>query len=448
MRDAADNASFLNSIARVRRMFSLGLGVMAFLWLIVIPTVELWQRYSQTRLEAEIRLALIADRISSFVAANLDIWEFEGVRLPSVVSGVMRGGTNPPSRLAFIDAAGSVLEFPVRGEAETLSLHLEDSVTDGRRVIGRVVMDIPLGDALRPALISGMIGAASVGLLLLLARLIGRNALDRSLAVIGDTASRLAHRVDELEEARQQLAERSASLQMANQDITHVALLTTHHLREPLRTILSYSQLLVRWHDDGGSREKADTYLGFLKSGVTRMQDQLKALSRYLGLRERTMSPGPVGLDQPLGRALSQVRGIRCDHGQLPMILGEEDLLAELFSDVLTHVLRYRRPDIDPEVTVSALSRGMYWDIRLSDNGVPLAERDPERLFHLLVHGQDGAMIMGLAQARLLAFLMGGEIRIEPRADQDVGVCFHISLPAAPQAAAGTVGTETASSGD
>ena len=430
MPNSAEDRDFLDSVTRVRRIFSWGLGMMAFLWLFVIPTFELWQHYSQTKLEAQIRLALVADRISSFIAANLDIWEFEGVRLPSVVAGVLRGGGTPPSRLAFVDPGGGIIEFPVQGEKANLSLHLEDSVTDGRRVVGRVVMDVGLDEALRPALLSGFIGLGSVGLLLLLARMIGRNALDRSLAVISDKATKLARRVHELEEARRQLAAHSASLEMANQDITHVALLSTHHLREPLRTILSYSQLLVRWHESGDEREIADGYLFFLKSGIGRMQAQLKALSEYLGLRERDVQFAPVELGPVLAMAAERIgSAISLTHGALPSVMGEEAMLADLFSDLLVYVLRHRQPGDTCVVTVSAVPREGYWDIRLADNGRPFEDRDPERIFNLLVHADDGNMITGLAPARLMAFLMGGSLRAEPGALPDTGAILNLALP-------------------
>lgn len=456
MRTVESSRAVVHSVARVRRMFTLGLAAVGFLWLFVIPAFEVWQRYSQARLEAEIRLGLVADRISSFVAANLDIWEFEGVRLPAVVAGVLRGGTNPPSRLAFIDQAGSVNEFPVRGETGRFNVVLEDQVTDGKRPVGRVVMEVPLDEALRPALLSGAIGLGSMALLLLLARMVGRKALDRSLQVIEDTTATLAGRIGELEEARRQLAAHSAHLGMATQDITHVAMLTTHHLREPLRTILSYSQLLVRWHEAGAQGDEAAGYVGFLKAGVTRMQAQLKALSTYLGLRERPLAPAPLALEDAV-----KVAGLRLDNavalqwGELPVVTADAEMMADLLADLLAHAARYGRPDLPPSVRIQARALDGVWEIRLADNGLPLAERDPDRMFHLLVHAEGGAMSAGLASARLMAFLLGGALWAEEGEDgQGSVLCFTLPRRAAAQAqearagaGAATVDTDSSAGG-
>jgi signal transduction histidine kinase len=427
----------VHSVARVRRMFTLGLVAVGFLWLFVIPTFEVWQRYSQTRLEAEIRLGLVADRISSFIASNLDIWEFEGVRLPSVVAGALRGSTNPPSRLAFIDQGGSVNEFPVRGKTGRFNLTLEDVVTDGRIPVGRVVMEVPLDEALQPALLSGAIGLGSVALLLLLARMVGRKALDRSLLVIEQTTESLAYRIGELEEARRQLATHSAHLKMATQDITHVALLTTHHLREPLRTILSYSQLLVRWHESGAKGGEAGGYVGFLKTGVTRLQAQLKALSFYLALRERVLAPAPLVLEDALKvAALRLDNAVVTEWGELPVVIADADLLADLLAELLAHVARHRNPEVAPTVRVQASPMESGWEIRLADNGTSLAGRDPGRMFHLLVHAEGGGMSPGLASARLMAFLLGGALWAE-EGESGQGAVLCLTLPRDGQGTAG-----------
>lgn len=428
MRTVESGKAVIRSVARVRRLFTLGLAAVGFLWLFVIPAFEVWQRYSQASLEAEIRLGLVADRMSSFIAANLDIWEFEGVRLPSVVAGVLRGGTNPPSRLAFIDQAGAVNEFPVRGVRGVFNLLLEETVTDGRLPVGRVAMEVPLDEALRPALLSGAIGLGSMGLLLLLVRMVGRKALDRSLAVIEDTTASLSRRIGELEEAKRQLAAHSVHLNMATQDITHVAMLTTHHLREPLRTILSYSQLLIRWHETGATSGEADSYVGFLKTGVTRMQAQLKALSTYLGLRERLLVPAPLALEDAFRvAALRLDNAVAVEWDELPVVATDAEMMADLLADLLSHVALHRHPEAAPAVRVSARAQGAGWEIRLADNGRPLAERDPERMFHLLVHAEGGAMSVGLASARLMAFLLGGALWAEDGPDgRGAVLCFTL----------------------
>lgn len=270
MNVAEDEDGYRRSTAGIRRVFSLILGILAVLWLMVVPAIDVWQRYGQAKLEASIRLSLVADRVSSWMAANLDIWPYETVRLPGVVVSALRGASLPPSRLTLVADDGQRTEFLSTGRSGLFVVNLSDTVSDGRRSVGRIEMTVVLDDALAPATWSALVGMISVAMMLFLARLVGRKALDRSLAEIAASRARLALRVEELEAARRQLAHQTASLQMANQDIAHVALLATHHLREPLRTVMSYAQLLVRWHyRSDRDPAQAAGYVGFIKGAAS-----------------------------------------------------------------------------------------------------------------------------------------------------------------------------------
>lgn len=431
METAAENLRLVASIRRVRRLFSLGLAVVAFLWLVVIPTQDIHRRYRQARLEGEIRLGLVADKVSSFVAANMDTWEFEGVRLPSVVAGALRGSSAQPWRLAFVQRSGTVDEFPAEGMRGMFNLRLEERVTDGRNEVGRMEMAVSLDDALLPAALSAGLGVASMALLLGMARMVGRRALDESLTAIESVTRRLADRVDELEEARRRLADHSAELKMANQDITHVALLTTHHLREPLRTIQSYAQLLVRHYEEMEVDETAAGHLAFLKGGVERMQTQLRALGAYLSLREKVPSVERVALTDVVRAAAAQWsdgRGPVVEMGPLPTVQGDSELLLRLFSDLFAFALRHRRGEEPVNIEVEARRVEDRWEIAVLDDGVALARRDPDRLFHLLVHAEGGTMVEGLAAARMIVFLLGGSLWVEPTGEW--GAVFRFTLPA------------------
>lgn len=430
METAAEHQRLIASVRRVRRLFALGLAAVGFVWLVVIPAQDVRQRYRQARLEGEIRLGLVADKVSSFVAANLDTWEFEGTRLPSVVAGALRESSVQPWRLAFVQRNGTVDEFPSEGMRGMFNLSLEERVTDGRNEVGRMVMAVSLDHALLPAAYSAGLGVASMLLLLGLARMVGRRALDGALAAIEDVTRRLADRVEELEEVRRHLADHSAELKMANQDITHVALLTTHHLREPLRTIQSYAQLLVRHYEDKAGDEVAAGHLAFLKGGVERMQTQMRALAGYLSLREKAPGLERVALADVVRAAAAQWphgTGPVVEAGPLPTVVGDSELLLRLFADLFTHADRHRRGDGPVNIEVEARRVEDRWEIAILDDGIPLARRDPDRLFHLLVHAEGGAMVEGLAAARLIVFLLGGTLWAEPAGEW--GAVFRFTLP-------------------
>ena len=140
MNVAEDEDGYRRSTAGIRRVFSLILGILAVLWLMVVPAIDVWQRYGQAKLEASIRLSLVADRVSSWMAANLDIWPYETVRLPGVVVSALRGASLPPSRLTLVTDDGQRTEFLSTGRSGLFVVNLSDTVSDGRRSVGRIEM--------------------------------------------------------------------------------------------------------------------------------------------------------------------------------------------------------------------------------------------------------------------------------------------------------------------
>lgn len=425
---------FMRSVARVRRIFAIGIGIVAFAWCVVVPALEVWQRYGEARIEAETRLSLTADRISAHIAAHPDTWEFEAVRLPSLVQDVIRGSRGDIVSLLLLDDAGrEVMAWRREDERPQLYFAIQEPVTDGRRPVGRLVMEISFDSAIVPALVAGLAGLSSALLLLGLVRLIGKRALDRALNMVGETSKRLALRVEELEEARAELgvqlaardhdqkllASHAASLDMASQDLTHVAQLAAHHLQEPLRTILSFSQLLVRRADEGVG-DKAEC-VSFIRSGVRRMQSQLLALSAYLALRDGDGEPEIVRLGATVSDVAAMLApelaavGARLQWAELPEVQAYPSHMQMLFRDLIQNALRHRRVDDTLEIWVEAEAQGDQWLLTVSDNGLPLEHRDPARMFHLLVHNEEGGMGGGLASCRRIVLMLGGVMWAERR---------------------------------
>jgi signal transduction histidine kinase len=100
--------------------------------------------------------------------------------------------------------------------------------------------------------------------------------------------------------------------------------------------------------------------------------------------------------------------------------------MEELFCDLIAAALRHRRPDVEPVLTVTAADGEDMWLIRVEDNGAGLDDRDPERMFDLLIHDADGGMSVGLAPARLTAFMLGGRLWAQPGHDGGVVLCLEI----------------------
>jgi len=440
----------LVSIGRVRWLFKAGIWFVALLWLLLIPGAQVLMGYRAFQAEATARTGMAADRLSSYVSSRLGIWEFQEDRLRNMTRDMLRGGEHYVQHIMLTTREGRIV-FDESGTSTPLpwlAVDIIDTVSDGHVQVAQLRVSYSLYALVRPAEVAFLGGLVSMFLLLYLGHFVVNRALDRALHEVDLRGRQLSSRVHELEAMREELAHQlkereddqrqlsrhTASLEMASADFAHVAQLTTHHLQEPLRTILSYSQLLLRWHEgQGGETGKSREYVDYIRGGVSRMKKQLKALSTYLALREADFTPSLMDLGvllEEVAAAKAHVlaeNGAMLEWGDLPVVVSSRDRLRSVLEALVETSLRWRNPETRHRIHVTVSSSPDHWVIRVCDNGLPLVSRDPDHLFQLLVHDEPGHMTVGLAPARLTVFLLGGSLSAEEQ--EEGGTCFSLTLP-------------------
>ena len=243
---------------------------------------------------------------------------------------------------------------------------------------------------------------------------------------------RLYRELQHRERVERLLAFRSADLELANEELRQVARMSAHHLQEPLRTLLSYSQLLVR--RQGGSADgEAAEYVTFIGHGVTRMKGLLTALQRYLALEREDAEPIALAevFDEVVDRLGSSLAaaGITVRRsGDLPVVLGNRDQFAVLFNNLIESAAAHHDDTHPMSISVSAELRQAEWLLTVVDSG---ADRwAGRRSFDLIAPGGWGASepSLGLALCRKIVHLHGGRMHMEPGTEG--GARVLIVLPA------------------
>ncbi|BAE49511.1 Signal transduction histidine kinase [Paramagnetospirillum magneticum AMB-1] len=232
------------------------------------------------------------------------------------------------------------------------------------------------------------------------------------------------------------LARRSADLELANEELRHIAEISAHHLQEPLRTVLSYAQLLVRKTAPDGNSE-VDDYLGFIRSGIERMRAQLNALQRYLGVAQcrphepvslpRVLAETIDLLEPRLAAAEAEIRA-----RDLPEIMGDRQHLSGLFHHLISAILERRRPDTYQKIGLSAERDGEMWHLLIRADNTDIDFGEGETSFPLLAPGSSptrgGNPTLSLAICRKIVQLHGGSMWAETTGDGETRL--HVLLPA------------------
>jgi light-regulated signal transduction histidine kinase (bacteriophytochrome) len=145
-----------------------------------------------------------------------------------------------------------------------------------------------------------------------------------------------------------------------------------------------------------------------------------------------------VDLNRVLGEVKSQLEARAGDDGEivwsdLPTVEGEEPLLTNLFVNLISNSLKFRRPDVPPVVTVSAQRDGDQWRITVRDNGIGIEREFADKVFVIFqrLHARDAyeGTGIGLAIVKKIVEYHGGRIWLD--LDVDEGTSINFTLPVA-----------------
>jgi signal transduction histidine kinase len=123
--------------------------------------------------------------------------------------------------------------------------------------------------------------------------------------------------------------------------------------------------------------------------------------------------------------------GAMLEIGDLPVVSGDASQLVRLFQNLLTNAVKFARPDVPPQIAVTATRRGDAWAVTVTDNGRGVPENERERVFAPFQRvGSDAepGSGLGLAICRRIAERHSGQLRLDPGGD--VGSRFCVTLPA------------------
>ena len=238
-----------------------------------------------------------------------------------------------------------------------------------------------------------------------------------------------------VKEQFQRLEENAVVLRRANSELGRLAEITAHHLQEPVRQMVSYSQMLQKGADPALTPE-SQQFLGYIVYGAKRMKRLLLDLQAYVEVDINPTSGGKaVDLGHCAEKAWAELgrRAGECDAkiriGQLPKVLGNKAQLTAMFLHLFDNALEHRRPDRPPRITVLASKAGDSEIISVRDNGIGIDPAYATRVFVLferLESGGNGTGI-GLAMVNKIIESHGGHVWIEPNMPQ--GTSVNIALP-------------------
>ncbi|MHB8736910.1 MAG: sensor histidine kinase [Terriglobales bacterium] len=254
---------------------------------------------------------------------------------------------------------------------------------------------------------------------------------------------RVRERTLDLEAANRELQREVAEhqrtaeeLRRSNRELEQFAYVASHDLREPLRKVRIYLQLLQERYR-GRLDEKADRFIAYAVDSAGRMQALVNDLLAFARVGSRGNPARPTdsaaACDQALANLEPAIResGAVVTRTALPLVRGDAGQLVQLFQNLLGNAVKFRA-EKSPAVQVTAERRGSAWRFAVRDNGIGIDPQYRDRLFVLFqrLHSSreyPGTGI-GLAICKKIVERHGGEIGVESEPGQ--GATFWFTLPA------------------
>lgn len=239
---------------------------------------------------------------------------------------------------------------------------------------------------------------------------------------------------DEQKFAEKKMEEKSEELKRSNKELEHFAYVASHDLREPLRTVSSYIQLLQRRYE-GKLDKEANEYISIAVEGVNRLDHLINDLLTYSRVSTHDQTIAWVDCSTVVELVTDQLMNIikmnnaRIEVSEMPEIVANESQMIQLFQNLISNAIKFHGKE-PPLIRISAKEAKNEWIFSVSDNGIGIDKKYIEKIFVIFqrLHARseyEGTGI-GLAICKKIVERHGGRIWVE--SEPGKGSVFYFTI--------------------
>lgn len=239
---------------------------------------------------------------------------------------------------------------------------------------------------------------------------------DKVLAVVQDIT-------EDIDQARQ--------LQISNEELERFAYVAAHDLKQPLRIITTFTELLEAKYNDKFD-DRAHRWMQSILTSAKNAVDLVADLSEYSMAGREMVEPTKINLKEVIQRVVKQestdpatVHVFKHD----VFLMGSETQLFSLFANLISNAIKFHRKGVDPVVYVRHHSGPGIEVFEIQDNGKGIPEDIIPKIFEPFKRydaSTPGSGI-GLAIARRVVETHGGTIKASSIVG--VGTLFTLTFP-------------------
>lgn len=212
--------------------------------------------------------------------------------------------------------------------------------------------------------------------------------------------------------------------------------IVSHDLNEPLRHVISFSEIL---QDEEFERLSQDGqfYLSSIVNAGTRLQQMLAGVLQLARLTSRAQAFTACDMDEALADTLQQLAvdieqsGAQINHTRLPTIQADPAQMRILLRELLGNAINFARAGIAPVINIEASAGSSGLQLVVQDNGIGFEPQYADVIFamfqQLNPYGAYPGVGKGLTLCRHICERHGGHIRAQ--ATPQAGARVTLDLP-------------------
>lgn len=224
-------------------------------------------------------------------------------------------------------------------------------------------------------------------------------------------------------------------LERSNRELDQFAYVTSHDLKEPLRMISSFTQLLEKRYK-GSLDQDADEFIGFIVDGAHRMQQMLDSLLEYSRISTEAKKYELVDMNEVVNESLKNLKiAVEENHADihsdtLPKIYADRTQMIQLFQNLIANAIKFQGEET-PNIHISSRIVGDKYFFSVKDNGIGIDPKYQERIFQVFqrLHTADEYDGTGIGLSITKKILKYHNGRIWVKSQPNKGSTFYFSIP-------------------
>ncbi|MFX1273712.1 MAG: ATP-binding protein [Promethearchaeota archaeon] len=252
------------------------------------------------------------------------------------------------------------------------------------------------------------------------------------LIAIGIVVAFLSENISKAEQKTKKLMK---ELKRSNAELQEFAYIASHDLQEPLRAIISFSQLLEENFGDELNSE-AKEYLDFILDGGIRLRKLVIDLLNYSRITthqrplemtnfEKVLQEVKLNLQEAIKES-----GAIITNDPMPELRVDRSQIVQLFQNLIGNAIKFVS-ETKPRIHVGVNQNNSEWIFSIQDNGIGIEEEYFEKLFKIFqrLHTRmeyPGSGV-GLAICKKIVERYGGKIWVESEIGK--GSIFYFTIP-------------------